>query len=742
MRPRHSPALNVSFGRFVLAIIVACLAHPPAITDTAAGPPDAPPVPGWAGDRGMSQGGDEPAPRRDRRAYTARRPDTMAIAADDGVWSEIGGPPAAVSAPRRLTHAAIHDPLRDRLVVFGGSDGSFRDDTWVLPLDGSVAWMQLTTEGAPPPARRLHSAIYDPEHDRMIIFGGVDTDFNNDVWALSFNDPPTWSRLDPEGPTPAARGGHSAAYDPVAHRMIVIGGYDGISLPHQRRNDVWALSLSEDLRWRDITPASPGPTARSSHEMVYDSTRHRMILFGGTDPSFLNDAWALNLSGRPEWSSLTVHGLPPAAREEHSAIYDPAGDRIVVFGGHDALYNYGDTWALSLSGEPAWTDLHPGGSPPGPRWGHVAIHDRARNQMVLHGGWDHNYSGVTRVLDLSGDPTWSEPGGLGVPGPDRHTYAAAYDSRRNRIVLFGGSDGRSYFNDTWALRLGDRPSWNRLETAGDPPPPRRLAEAIYDPLRDRLIVFGGFDGTLYNDLWELTFADIPTWKQIHPHGVSLAPRAGHAMIYSSRDDRIIVFGGYDGVSAPDFRRNDLWSLKLSTPPQWHELHPGGDLPAARSSHSMVYDPEHDQAFVFGGTAPEFLDDILVLSLKGNGRWEELAPAGDRPGPREEQSLAYDPRRDRVVLHGGYDSSLLPHGDVWELSPERPPVWRRLFPTGTPPGPRWGHAAQYDPVGDRLVMHGGYAFNALNDTWSLSPGAEVPRSLSERPRRGTTRSGKN
>ena len=42
--------------------------------------------------------------------------------AQDGAWVEL--PP-----PTRASHAAIYDPVRDRMLVFGGSDGAFRNDT-------------------------------------------------------------------------------------------------------------------------------------------------------------------------------------------------------------------------------------------------------------------------------------------------------------------------------------------------------------------------------------------------------------------------------------------------------------------------------------------------------------------------------------------------------------------------------------------------------------------------------------
>src|SRR5688572_20925777 len=50
---------------------------------------------------------------------------------------------------------------------------------------------------------------------------------------------PVWSALSPAGSSPSARYYHAVIHDPVRDRMVVFGGWNGISYG----SNVWALSL-------------------------------------------------------------------------------------------------------------------------------------------------------------------------------------------------------------------------------------------------------------------------------------------------------------------------------------------------------------------------------------------------------------------------------------------------------------------------------------------------------------------
>jgi hypothetical protein len=292
----------------------------------------------------------------------------------------------------------------------------------------------------------------------------------------------------------------------VRDRMVIFGGDSGF----YNVNDVWALSLAGMPAWTQLTPSGTPPDGRSFHSAIYDPVRDRMIVFGGRNGNDLRDLWALSFSGAPEWTRLLPTGALPAPRWGQSAIYDPLRDRMVIFAGAGYVGALNDVWALSLSGMPAWTALMPTGVPPGVRYGISAIYDPVRDQMVTFGGYTYTGTGNdTWTLSLSGTPAWTMLIPAGPTPAVRYGYDEIYDPYRDRIVIFGGS-GALLYDDVWELPLSDPHAWLPLAPSGPPPGARYGPSAIYDPIRGHMVIFGGGGGpySRFNDAWVLSPGDV------------------------------------------------------------------------------------------------------------------------------------------------------------------------------------------------------------------------------------------
>jgi hypothetical protein len=273
-------------------------------------------------------------------------------------WTTLGTGPVG-----RWGNSLVVDTTNSRALLFAGNQNGFTNsnDTWAL---ASGAWTQLMPGGTAPGVRLEQAAVYDPVNQRMIVFGGG-TGFDpvgaplNDTWALDVSAGNgngangTWAQLSPTGTAPGARAAMVAVYDPDRQTMIVFGG--GTTQPTNAYNDVWSLDLSTAQgAWSQITPSGTPPAARRYAGGMYDPTNKQLLVFGGEDGSQdYNDVWALSLDPTPgseAWTQITPTGTPPAARDSHCAVYDAANKRMIVYGGFTMFPStpFTDIWALSL----------------------------------------------------------------------------------------------------------------------------------------------------------------------------------------------------------------------------------------------------------------------------------------------------------------------------------------------------------------------------------------------------------
>ncbi len=280
------------------------------------------------------------------------------------------------------------------MVIFGGLGFN---DVWTLSLAGPTAWAELPppVPGTIAPIDRMNAtAIWQPGPSvpRMLLFGGSHSGIIHEggdlaLWSLFLGGggglEGAWNNLGSSGPKPTYRSGHTAVFDSVGNRMVVFGGYDDDSL----RNDVTFLALDGSYTWAAVTPAGTAPSPRYFHTAIYDPVGQRMLVYGGVDATGeRDDVWSLSLTGTPTWTELSPSGAVPPARSKHSAVYEPSTRCMLIYGGSNAGGTLGDAWALSLAGAPAWSDVTPPGTAPIARFGHTAVYDPALKRMLVFGG--------------------------------------------------------------------------------------------------------------------------------------------------------------------------------------------------------------------------------------------------------------------------------------------------------------------------------------------------------------------
>ena len=236
--------------------------------------------------------------------------------------------------------------------------------------------------------------------------------------------------------------------DAPRNRIVVFGGFDGISPPTGRRGDLWTLSLGVTPAWTQLV--LPGaPTARSGQRAVFDPPRNRMVMFGGYDIAMLNDTWQLTLAGTPAWSPIPAGGPLPSPRADHALVYDSVRQRLVLHAGYDGVLSVGDTWVLPFTGPSVWTDITPIGGP-AQRWGVAGVYDFWFDRMVVFGGSGYD--------PLAYGLSW------GMPTPTALALLSV-EARPGLVrLVWHGSDSRGLVATVYRREAGT--DWRALGAAG------------------------------------------------------------------------------------------------------------------------------------------------------------------------------------------------------------------------------------------------------------------------------------
>jgi len=309
--------------------------------------------------------------------------------------------------------------------------------------------------------------------------------------------------------------------------------------------------------WTNKNPAT-SPGSRRYHAMVYDSTNDRTILFGGSDSSAIDDTWAYDCSDNM-WTNKTTQGSSnkPPARMFHNMVYDSTNDRTILFGGYDGNF-LADTWVYNYT-DNSWTNRTTPGSSnkPPARFDHAMVYDSTNDRTILFGGYDGNFLADTWVYNYT-DNSWTNRTTLGSSNkpPARYQHTMVYDSTNDRTILFGGYGDSNFLDDTWVYNYSDNSWTNRTTPGSSNKPPARINHAmVYDPMNERTTIFGGEDMSSNDlaDTWIYNHAE-NTWSDVSP-STSPSSRSQFSMVYDSTNEMTVLFGGYN-----DTALDDTWVL--------------------------------------------------------------------------------------------------------------------------------------------------------------------------------------
>jgi hypothetical protein len=507
--------------------------------------------------------------------------------------------------------------------------------------------------------------------------------------------------------------------------------------------------------------------------MAFDEQSGVGILFGGrglTDPATAlehgsDETWSWN---RNHWVQLFPETTPPS-RSAHTMVYDSTRHRIVMFGGRkeatvvrQKFGIHADTWAWEqVDGHWDWRDLAPANAPDA-RFFQGMAYDADNDRVMLYGGF--NYTADGKTLQVLFD-TWEFDGEnwtrVAENGPQISKPLIVFDAARHETLMLG-TEGTTAKPAMYRWN-GEASRWDTI-TAALLPTCVNEAQLVYQVHNQRPLVAGGLCGG--SGLADETFEwDGSTWIKItNPKGFATTREIDSAMAYDGASQQAVRFGGHNsGTTIP----NSETTVYRAT--RWRRLATSGN-PSPRSMPLFRRDADRGVVWLFGGvteyTYDQFIDyyadlwsyrdgqwsllqpedvaktpfscatpvgamdtdrDVLVVVCEGSTVYEWNGSAWTVPNPSTKPSTrrfasgAYDQNLKKFVMFGGYDSFGTYRQDTW--------TWNGTAWTEVKPDDRPEHRAQstmwYDPLAKKTIVYGGVGARNIDthakrysDMWSF------------------------
>ncbi len=236
---------------------------------------------------------------------------------EDGEWKKVGEGPKLLLTSTFEYHAAS-----ETFVLLGGTLSEQHrvatDDCWLFR---NGRWEEF--DGEKPPARYRSEMSYDPNRERIVLFGGVGTmAFLDDTWEF---DGKAWQKIDVTGPF--QRYAPAMAFDRESKTTVLFGGYKAGAAYN---NETWEY---DGESWRQIDPQGKLPIHRFGGAMT-TNPQGGVAMFSG----FVADAdlWEYR---KGAWKQIhdgraPVHATDgiPAKRRWAAFAYDPLEHAYVLYG--------------------------------------------------------------------------------------------------------------------------------------------------------------------------------------------------------------------------------------------------------------------------------------------------------------------------------------------------------------------------------------------------------------------------
>ncbi|ANZ74077.1 BA75_00316T0 [Komagataella pastoris] len=388
------------------------------------------------------------------------------------------------------------------------------------------------------------------------------------------------------------------------------------------------------------------------------------------------------------WTKKFLYNSPfPRFMHTASSFLTENGSFFVMGGLRDANV-YGDIWILQPTNAKNSSNEDSGPTNycylakpienfegiPAPRVGHSSV--LIGNAYIVFGG-DTLQTNEIGELDNNlyffhvGAYKWTIPNPTGEKPTGRYGHSISIITLSSDpeniqettpyLYLFGGMLDNDIHNDMWSFDLSNfrRTQWNKVLPSKDSPVPPRLTNHTMSIFDERIYIYGGFDGVkLSNKLWSFDPTE-KIWENIELKGYQPPALREHAA--ATFNNLLFIYGGKDKNDNPS---DVFFCINLEKFICFRIKNDVFSSPGKRMGHSLTVDLAQEKLIIVGGDPDDSdLTDAYV----------------QKDYVLEGANLAYD----KTVLHE-FDINKLPNFIVQEdLELAAKPKEQEMFKEETP-----------------------------------------------------------
>jgi len=370
---------------------------------------------------------------------------------------------------------------------------------------------------------------------------------------------------------------------------------DDESLSSEKHSQKEILYKFRMLHFQEVGPfTGDKPKPRSGHRIVHN--KGRIYSFGGYNPAIEQDdpdlqedefwqeskplfkeLWELNLTTK-QWTKCLMKGDIPEQLASHTAVSHPLDPGVmIIYGGTGApfgLTTSNTVIACHLETQHFSKIItQEGEGHPMALYGQAVVTDSKGMFYTVGGTSGFHYFMDVNMLDLScSPPVWTSLYRLsGVRDEPEPRYRHELCLWGTKLYVLGGGTSFSAdrFEDLPTFDIAER-RWAYTRTKADQQATIDNSDDGYPEARrchstaqidDKVWVFGGYDGDdVFGDAWQLNLSSLQ-WTRLKME--MPLPVYFHAMTVSA-EGKMVMFGGVDDIEL-NTRTNRVFSAWLKVP---------------------------------------------------------------------------------------------------------------------------------------------------------------------------------